>query len=292
MIAAIVRSFNNKNLSRQIEKLLGELDLDYAVVAINADTENGGEENNGEYSRQLLKKAFGRRFGDKLIVQPIKNWGKNPGSAAALNEAASVLFYRLGRLPNKKDVLFNVSVESGVNQQQIVQATVNGLWKNENLAVVGISRVVFMGETEEDRALADQFQKRFQRPGRLQYRVPQNTGAFWRADLLRLAGGFRTECDFSGQTISIDGKKVPAAGMEDFLTLCYLVMNGFNWSMIKKYPMIWDLSDIKKDPERWQLSINKFERQEKTMELWTKKFFGIDLREMRKILKSKEIAEM
>jgi len=282
LIAAILRSFNNKNLPPQIKSLL--LCVDYVVVAINVDTDNRGEEKNGAYTKQLLKSFVSQ---DRIIAHPVKNWGKNPGSAAALNDAASALFYRINRLPTEHDVLLNISVESKITPLQIHRAA-GLLWTKNDLAIVGISRQIYMGESKEDQRLANKFRQQLQRSNRLQYRIPQNTAAFWRADLLRQAGGFRTECDFSGLTIGIDGKEVPVAGMEDFPTLCHLVQSGYNWTMIKDDPIVWDLSDIKNDPARWQLNLNKMIRQERVMGVWAKKFFGLTLKEITTILKSKE----
>lgn len=281
---AVVRSWKKDQVLETVRSLLAITDIDYVVVAVNADVQNNGE-SFGFYTRNLLDNSFGDKWPKNLIVHSVMNWGKNPGSAAALNEAVTELFYRLNRLPDKHDIILNVSVESRVTHKHVGRA-VDCFKRLENLAVVGISRKIFIGEDEADLQLAAQLQGE----NRLQYLVPQNTAAFWRADLLRLAGGFRAECDFSNIMITIDDKDIPIAGMEDFPTLCHLAKIGYNWAMIEDGPMVWDLSDIKKSSDQWQKNLDKIERQGKTMELWAQKFFGQDIKAIVAELKSKKLS--
>lgn len=280
MLAAIVRSWKNPKAVEQVKFLLAQQKINYVIVAINADIQNQGEEN-GEYTSKLLREIFGSD--SRLIIYPITNWGKNPGSATALNEAVSELFYRLKRLPTEKDIILNISVESKIKPKAIKQA-LRLFEQIENVAVVGVKRKIMIGESRGEKELAKKL-----RTG-LQYRVPQNTVAFWRANLLRSVGGFRTECDSTGTIIKIEGDEIPVAGMEDFPTLVFLVRLGYKWVLLEDNPMIWDLEGVKQDEVRWKHNLKKINRQETVMGIWSQKYFNLTLEQILSILKNGEVS--
>lgn len=275
----MVRTFNNKGIIGAIERLTAINEISHIVVAVNTDFENRGEKD-GAFTKRLINSASGLKSNPKVVIHPVANWGKNVGSAAALNDAVTEIFYRLGRLPTERDIIFSVSVESWIKAGYIREA-LKFFETHDDLAVIGIKRKIIIGDDKESKALEAKFQKTV-----LQYRIPQNTMALWRADLLRLAGSFRTECDFSGLTEKIDGQQVPVAGMDDFPTLLFLVRLGYRWAIIgKKNPVVWDLSEVKKDPQRWQMNLNKMNRQEKVIGIWAQKFHCLSIREAVEILK-------
>jgi len=160
-------------------------------------------------------------FGDdiksgRMIVHVNKNWGNNPGSGEALNDGLKIAHQ------NNAKWIINWSPEMECNEFFIYQALTHA--EKYDLICVGGLR-----------------QKHWEKP---QYRVPQNTLALWRVDVLKRVSGFAPECNGTGEMVyTVEFGDVELAGMEDFHTLLRIMRDEPNhrWGMVRRVkPFKWD----------------------------------------------------
>lgn len=198
---------------------------------------------------KLLAETFPEEVkSGRLIVHVCMNWGNNPGSGEALNDGL-----KIAQQKGSKYVL-NWSPEMECTQDLIGEAIAYA--EKKSLVVVGGLR-----------------QNWWEKP---QWKVPQNTLALWRVDVLCRIGGFAPECNGTGETVeTAEFGAVPLAGMEDFHALLRIMRDepNFDWGMIKKDPPLrWD-TNFEPGSEREQNHLKKVARQYIVMKRYAEMVF-------------------
>lgn len=162
-----------------------------------------------------------------------KQWGKNAGSANALNQALSLV--------QTPYVMF-WSAELSIHAHHI--STALSQLKSHKLSVIGFLR--------------NNWKTHYP------WNIPQNTGAIWHTAALQSLQGFSLYCDGNNEQYCTleSGQQALIAGMEDYHALLRLLISNKNalWGMIgEDSPIHWQIkSDL-----RNQIKIN---RQAKVME--------------------------
>jgi|18_taG_2_1085343.scaffolds.fasta_scaffold00784_4 hypothetical protein len=218
----------------------------HIIVVINADKSN--------IHSEKICKTWGTTPSETYInryytppsmyksVHPINctNWGRNIGSATALNEGLE----KIKCLNDNSRYVLILSPELKIEEFLIDEAIEK--ITSQDLDVVGFYR-----ECWGDHA---------------SWQVPQNTGAIWKVDSLMNVGGFAEECNGDGKTIQLDDKtKSPIAGMEDYHAMIRMMNDNqdFKWGMVGEYnPVKWDVDF--RDP----VQIRKINRQGSIMKHW------------------------
>lgn len=266
---ATMESFDQASFGKlvlSIKKALSCSAINKIIIITNGDINSSLseiEDKNGDLPSEVnIRKEFYEevRSNSKIIIKRCYNWGKNPGSGAALN---------LGDIiakENKAEFVLHWSPEMEIDNLFLYRGIL--MLIERNLSVVGFAREGW-----------------WKKP---QWQVPQNTLAIYNLDKLLAINGFRQQCDFFGEltddeTISRakietglqDITKIPIAGMEDFdamLRMMKFFGNNFRWALLKtEKPLRWDTNF--KDQKRLRDHKIKVFRQGIVMETYASDIF-------------------
>lgn len=180
--------------------------------------------------------------GDRVVAIQYDQWGKNPGSAMAVTYGCQEAIRR-----GTSGLIMPWSSELEVKPAQIARAL--AFMESRHLDVVGFHREGWFH--------------------RLQYKVPQNTGAIYRLEALTKNDFFSTECDGNtGRTLEVPGfGTVPLAGMDDFHFLLRALKNQgqVRWGMVcRDKPLPWNVN-FEPGSQRALQHLQKVARQEAVM---------------------------
>jgi len=184
----------------------------------------------------------------RLIPHVCTSWGLNAGSATALNEGSRIA------LRHNAQFIMNWSPELSVTPDTIAQAFAH--IERHSLDACGFLR-------------SHWYMK-------LQWMVPQNTGAIWSARVVRNIGRFAEACNGDGQTtVETEGfGEAPLAGMEDFEAILRLFKAALQsrqpfprlGMVCRAQPCFWDLS--RKETGEYADKMKKIARQVSVMEAY------------------------
>lgn len=198
---------------------------------------------------RYIKEAFASE-GDRVMVMQCANWGKNPGSAAAVTYGAK----QAVELGAKQIMAW--SPELAVGPSHIARAL--AFLESRGLDVVGFHREHWIHK--------------------IQWHVFQNTGAIYARRALVETNYFSADCDGNtGRTIEVPGfGTVPLAGMDDFHFLLRHLKNfgEVRWGMVgREKPLPWNVS-FEPGSQRALQHAQKVARQEAVMYAYIADIFG------------------
>jgi len=247
-----IAQFREK-VAKPIRALLGFThEVGEIIVAVNGEpgsplAEIPDRENLTPTIRALLEEFSGSDGGGVLPLL-CRNWGKNPGSATALNDGA-----RFARSQGAKRILC-WSPEIEMDGNRIAHAL--SFATDRKLSVVGFLR-----------------KRWWELP---QYHVAQNTAALWDVEALHRIDYFSHECNGTGRTVhTAEYGDVALAGMEDYHAMLRLARSDsdFYWGNIGcAFPLRWDTS-FERGSERERDHLRKVARQYEVMRAYAKDIF-------------------
>jgi hypothetical protein len=243
-----------KKLAEPLKQLTWAKNIKTIIIMVNAEKDNPlaelADEKGITPSESAIKKVLGTAvLTKKIIVKACANWGKNPGSATALNEGLA-----LAQSILKTGFVLNWSPEIEMNDLLVERGLIQA--KSHNLAVVGFLRESW-----------------WEKP---QWQIPQNTATLWDIEQLLAVGGFDKDCNGTGRTVRTEEYgPVPLAGAEDFHALLRMLkeLPVLRWGMVgKNEPLKWE-TDFLPGSEREKRHLQKVARQYQVMETWAKEIF-------------------
>jgi len=254
------KPFNTEEFERRvrlpIQRLLHCECVVLVIVMVNTEPGNPlaeiiSEEGGLSPTERALRDSFPNEISSKrLIVRPCSDWGKNPGSAVALNQGDDV-----ARECGMATVL-HWSPEIQLTDYHLHQLMMHA--EQHQLMVTGLLR-----------------QRWWERA---QWNVAQNTAALWNLHLLKQVGGFDPRCNGTGETINVpEYGDVPLAGMEDFHAMLRIMklspVDNFRWGMAgRSEPLIWDVN-FPAGSSREKNHLIKVARQYAVMRQWAEEIY-------------------
>jgi hypothetical protein len=236
------------------QSILKSDDVDHMVVETCGEGPYAEVMVNGKTPTMLALEGF---FKDeiesgRLIPRVCMDWGRNAGSATALNDGLKIA-RDLGA-----ELVMNWSPEFGVTPEHIILALSH--MKQHHLDVCGMLRMRWWSKP--------------------QWIVPQNTGAIWNVEMLKIGDmdGFSRVCNGDGKTtVKIDAfGEVPLAGMEDFEAILRLFSSAYEKGkelprlgmICRSDPIFWDLTLKKPGTPEYDDQLKKVLRQFEVMKAY------------------------
>lgn len=241
------------------ERMLDSSHVSIIYVGVNAEPGNRlAEIADGNGDTPTMRALRDKFTDDEVQPVAVTRWGSNPGSASALNAVIAALpegssdghGYICSPELEFRDDLLRLAISHGTRPDST----------SKPMDVVGLYR---QGWFE-----------------RVQWQVPQHTGALVYLPSLRKVGGIAERCNGNGETISMhigelkEEIAVPIAGMEDFYTQLKMMrdIRDFSWGMVgEDNPLSWETNFT--DPKRQREHLIKVARQETVMKIWAKELF-------------------
>jgi hypothetical protein len=267
--SAVEGSFNwsqfEEKHAKPIRHLLQQEIVQSIVVVVNGTEGNPMAEIRDEDGLTPSIAAFRGTFPEdirqsRLVVLRCDNWGKNPGSAVALNlgmETAQDAF--------KPNWIMAWSPEFQIDSADLHRMLFFA--ERSGLSVVGKLRQLWWLK--------------------FQWNVPQNTAAIWNAQKLHGVNLFSPLCNGTGETVKVlvpqlgeKGEMVhaPVAGMEDAHTMLRMMKNDpdFKWGMVgAENPTKWIVDHGNEKAMRDHYT--KMARQEGVMRAWASAIYHDEL---------------